>query len=59
MATWGTSAWYRIEIKDGKVILDLFPREPGGATLPLPREEAEALARSLMEAVRRLKDDRR
>lgn len=52
------AGWYHIEIEGGKILLDIFPREPGGVTLPLPVEAAEELARALIDAVRRLKDDR-
>ena len=49
--------WFRVYVDNGKEVLDIFPYEPGGSTLHLPPEEAEALARLLVTASDQLKEN--
>ena len=45
-------AWFAVFTDNGKVVLEVFPRQPGGCTVHLPPAEAEALAKKLLEAVK-------
>jgi hypothetical protein len=53
------SDWYSVRAVRGEVILDLFPYEEGGATVPLPVEEAKRLAEDLARCVLEAKKQRK
>lgn len=42
--------WITIYVQDGKVVLDIFPYEPGGTTLHLPPDVAIKIAERLLRA---------
>ncbi len=48
--------WFRVYVDNGRVVLDIFPYEPGGSTLHLPPEEADALALLLKQAAEQAKE---
>lgn len=43
-------AWFDVYLKDDRVVLEVFPYQPGGCTVYLPRDVAIDLARRLQEA---------
>ncbi len=45
-------AWFSVYTENGKVVLEVFPYQPGGCTVHLPPAEAEALAKKLQEAAK-------
>ena len=51
--------WYRCYASNGKVVIDLFPYEEGGAEYPLPVEMAQELAQAIARAVLEAKKQRK